>query len=696
MPTVKTYGQWGGIDYRSNDLVKNRITARDAQNTDINERGALTKRFGQTTIQDAAITNVGIWGTGTWTNKAGIKVPVNMFENNLMIGDTDDATAMTAVAKVAYLSNLNGDSAARLRGVTFASMAGNLYIATGRGPLLKYDGEKLSRTGAPTKIITSITRLGGVGQWTATTVDYKFTFTIADHNGVVTTGAASPAVRLANKLAVERPSIQLPNITELADGYKIKNEGGTIAPQPVTNTYNFQVDETIWGVGDVVFRLDAANRTVETFRLLEKIGANLFRTDMLFTNNNIWSISNVFAQVARSIDGNPYEICYEYIIDPVLVPPALVDDGATAFSLGIFSNPENAGYVPLNPKYVSTHKTQIVLSGMENEPNAVYFSDILDQEAFSPNNSFIPGFNQVSDLRGTASFQGALLTLSNSNIFVTTGILDNASGYTTDTYPGGNIGALNQNGVVETDFGLVIATASGPWVIRSLGQYPEWFGERVANYFIDRGGAAVNGLPNAAWLQSFRKLMITGSDVALLVYDAKSDTWHRWSNCNLASTLVSATNKTAYVINQNGGISDRYRKFNTSYVESTYNDDGAAISMYYRTAFDALEEWSLKKKYLRLKVFRSSNASDNIFTQQAGSYDLGIDFYYDADTQNVWSTTLSFGTATSIPYFAKTKMPNKRGYSLSITFNNSQLNKKLSISGYELEFEVTAKPRVEK
>lgn len=700
MPVNKYYGIWGGIDYRTNDLLKNKANARDCENTDINERGALSKRFGTTTLLDYTIGGTGVWGLGTWTNKSGVKLPVALIDDDLYIGNSEDATSFSAVNKVAYLSSLGADAAARLRGATFASMGGTLYIATGTSQLLKYDGEKLSLSGAPTLPINSVTTSASAGEWTATTVDYKFTYTIADKNGIITVGAPSDVKSLASKTAIQQPQISVPNLRELDHGVKVKLDSvaSAVPPATISGTYNITLDQTKWSVGDIVFQEDPSAKFVVVYKLLEKVGVNTFRTDTLFNTVNIQAVSNIYITLARSIDGNPYQIAFE-VVNKAPVGQTISDYhiGGLPVEQGVFDEPQNVGYIPLKPKYVSTHLTQLILSGIQDEPQSVYFSDILDQEAWSPNNSFIPGFNQVSEIKGNYSFQGALLTFTTSNIFQTSGTLDSAVGFRTDPYAGGNIGALNQNGITETDFGLVVVTSSGPWVIESTGSYPKWFGERVANYFIDRGGAVVIGVPQACWLPSFRKLLITGSDVGMIVFDAKSDTWHRWAGCNSASQSIAATNRTAYFVNQNAlATKDRLRKFNATYTESSYNDDGAAISAYYKTTFDTISgEWSRKKKFLRLKLFRMSDSNDNIFTQAAGAFTVAVNFYYDLDTDNTWTTTLSLGDNTTAPFFAKTKLPNKRGYAISMTFANSENNKKMSLAGFEIELEAPSSEKVE-
>jgi hypothetical protein len=497
--------------------------------------------------------------------------------------------------------------------------------------------------------------------------------------------------------------ILVPCITEANDGiaFRYDDSSSTVPPLTTDDSFIIQLDETKWGVGDILFQESHgdAQREVETIRLLEKVGTNSFRTDTLFTGVYAGAVCNIFIQLQRSIDGDPFEICYE----KVNTGSAQVGFADTAvvngvpYDLGTYDELENVGYQPVNPQYVTTHRNQIIVSGIQDEPNSVYFSDITDQEAFSPNNSFIPGFNRTSETRGLASFQGGLLVFTLSNIFIVSGILDNSTGYSVDPYPGGNIGALNQNSIVETDIGLAVVTASGPWMINSLGAYPQWFGERVANYFIDRGGASIVALPSSTWLPTFRKLIISASDADMLMYDAKSDTWHRWTNTLRATTLMCATNSTAYFVTENNdATAEDIRKFKTSYVESTYNDDGNAIVAWYKTVFDSMDAWSQYKKYLRLKLFRNSDSSDTLFTQAAGAFTVDINFYYNLDTAHTWATSLSLGDQSTYPFWAKTKMPNKKAYSLSITFSNSENNKKMALAGYEIEYELPYAEKVER
>ena len=135
----------------------------------------------------------------------------------------------------------------------------------------------------------------------------------------------------------------------------------------------------------------------------------------------------------------------------------------------------------------------------------------------------------------------------------------------------------------------------------------------------------------------------TTSDSVLVAYDYYRDAWLQWTNLDYTGGVSLYNNKIFFnnrFKNASDVISTELSSMSTEETTHDYNDHASAISFEYDTNWESLQEPTVPKKFLRLKVY--SNDTDNTF--ESPGFQLGIALqknYSSADTKDESGTTIT-------------------------------------------------------
>jgi hypothetical protein len=696
MPVLKNYTQFTGLDLKVSHLREDSLSARDSLNTDISDKGSLIKRKG---ISSAATSVTDVLGVGVWINSDGEEIPVYIKQDGLYVGNDPFPTSFSlAINTIANpFANSHTNTLGDKQGASFATLNGNLYIATGYDPLMKYDGVRLSKAGAPNTIPSSITTTSTSGDWTATSsVRYYSTYTIEDENQIISSSALSSYRELTGaKPATTRYELTFPTLAP-TDGWAIKSSA--LLANITVGATSIVIAESTWSVGDTIYISgtpgDLAPQLVERYVLIAKTATNTFTLDRpaeSAATSGIY-VSNGYISIIRQIDQGSLILAAEYPLRTGVSTETYFDsDGtATAPNFGIFNLPVNKGLAP-KASYVSVHRNQLVLADIleDNVDNSkrldtVFYSDIADQEAFNVNNSFIPSRQNGVAVTGISTFRDNLYTFTKNDIFVISGDLETSLSFRVDRVPYSNMGCISHQSIQNTEAGLFFLSQRGVYRIVAPSSKPEWVGEPISPLTTGTVDLTTQGYANGAYLNRESKYIISLTDSHAYVFDIKSNTWHKWDVLK-SSQLVTANSETIIMVNDTASAVDKYLQEDTDATRIDFGSD--AINMFYTTAWDSFGAASKFKKFLRAKIF---TGLDDTF----GAFTLTVNTYFDYNSSSTASIDFAMNDNASYPSETKSKLPSRKAKSVSWKISNNTVSKRTDISGVEVEAEFPYAERV--
>lgn len=721
MPILKNYTKFTGLNLRSSILDQNALSARDSENTDINEKGSLIRRFGAITAE--GLSSLDVSGVSTYTRLDGLQVPVFIRGNDFLVGDAETGNMGFNAANApisTFFANSITNNLHEQQGASFATLNGNLYIATGYDPLYRYDGFQIGQASVPSKEIDSITVTGGAsGQWVSNgDVSYRTTYTYLTGNGQITeSDYSSIETEIGSKLASEIYRVIVPTIQQ-SEGYSVKSTSDPIALGGNNYIDILNAEASKWNDGEWLYLMKTSITGSKHSPLLfqiQNVGASgsgfsapYTRLTLTTTIDSVVSfgasdfITNAYITIYRRIENNPFIIAGYAPNDVDVSTVTFRDDtdGSTAFDhvsfnydtslipdppdFGLAVDPVNKGIAPV-ASFITTFRDQLVLAGDPDNPGTVYFSDINDAEAFSATNSFRPSPAPGAKITGLAVFRDNLYVFTKNSIYIVSGDLDVTLGFRVDRMGGGEVGALSHQSIQNTPAGLMFLADRGVYRIVDPSVAPEEIGFNINTIFTDRSITFTREYANGAYVTTLNKYFLNYDQDNILVYDIDTNSWHKWTRLSDDSYIIAANTKTLFSIDVGNNI---MLDLKISDGTSDRNDNGVAIPWSYTTGWEDVGSSSQFKKFLRLRLYGQPDGNDT-------SRVITMENYYDYDAVNTAaSIQLTLNDINTFPFDAKTKLPSRKARAYSIKIGNGDINKLVEIAGIEVEIQTPYRERI--
>jgi hypothetical protein len=188
----------------------------------------------------------------------------------------------------------------------------------------------------------------------------------------------------------------------------------------------------------------------------------------------------------------------------------------------------------------------------------------------------------------------------------------------------------------------------------------------------------------------------------IFVYDYPRDAWLEWDQINAAGGMTELQNEIFFSERKYyqslltaGSYLYRFHNSNTAF---DYADNASSIDFYWISAWDFFGEASVLKNFLAIRMFSTEDASSE--------FDLVVETQVNwiKEPYSTLSVTIGGGGygqdqwnvdpwgSPSEPTLTR-KLNNNRVKSLRVVFRNSELQKNILLTGYELEVATPYKPR---
>jgi hypothetical protein len=609
-----------------------------------------------------------------------------------------------------------------------------LYLSNGYDEVIKYDGQNAYRAGVPEPASITAVASATAGGFTGDNYVYKVQYLQKDAQGNETSGnwiASDPPISIP-VITPSQISLTVANILA-ASGFNT-NCAVVNGAQTVVTTItvdNGSGSAHTLKVGDTAYFYDAVTAnyverliTAVTPTTITIQGAGVTVADNAVISNNLrivlWRSKNsatyptVFYAVAE-IPNNSFSATQTYV------------DLKADTSLGAtFIEPETDRSPPVKGRYISAYQNIMITAGNLQFPNQVSFSDVESPEYFSvPDNSF-----QVSDLLGDR-----ITGISPSNeffiVFQSRAIHSVSGDLSTLQFRvdqvANDIGCAAHATIKDISGALAFLSYNGPRVLQG-GQIPKGLGPFETNQNISRIDPIFEqrGETDSQKLWQFKRATafhdrvgqkylcyvpcetdLSGERYAnenslIFVYDYPRDAWLEWDEINAAGGMTELQNEIFFSERKYyqslltaGSYLYRFHNSNTAF---DYADNASPIDFYWISAWDFFGEASVLKNFLAIRMFSTEDTSSE--------FDLVVETQVNwiKEPYSTLSVTIGGGGygqdqwnvdpwgSPSEPTLTR-KLNNNRVKSLRVVFRNSELQKNILLTGYELEVATPYKPR---
>ena len=542
-----------------------------------------------------------------------------------------------------------------LENASFATLNNVLYIANGTDELMKYDGSSVYRAGVPEPETFTVSGQGAGTQGNTNTYFYGIIYKFTDAK----LNTFSSRMKTLEVADVQSPDsnniiINLPDI--IKTGFK-------------NSSISVEIYRTVAGAG-----LAGPFYKIET---------RSYSASDTFTDNR-----------------------------PDTNDPNAIDDLNNAYIL-----PGDLTHdLPPKGKYLSVYKNSLVVSGQPTNVNNVSFSlaasEILlekGSEAFpSATNQILVESSFGDRISAIASLRDSLFVFHKNSIHALIGEINDDQGVTfiSDLITKeGQLGCESNSSILEISNKLMFLSRDGLYTIDTSSKLEElsslihplfinselklkrtvskaWTDEQLIIIQIPTEGADNNNIYST-------------SDSLVVAYDLVRAAWLQWDNIDLAGGCSVFKDKLFF--NSRGVSKANLSCFSKSETEFDYADHAVPIQFSYDTNWESLNEPTVFKKFLRLKLYSFDQDKDF----ESSSFDLRVSIqknYIDTDTGgilfdfgksaangwglNPWGQE-PWGDATLS--FMKTKLPTGKSNCIKLRFSNVDINENVLVSKYELE-----------
>lgn len=619
-------------------------------------------------------------------------------------------------------TNKNDDD---FENVTAHQINNVLYLANGYDFTQKYDGQTVYRAGVPTPAsISSSLAAGGV---TGTNYYHKAQYIQIDAVGNVVEGNT---LRTTTGLSPVGQSMDV-TVANIQAGTGFNTNCAIVAgAQVAVNTIT--VDDGSGGshtmkVGDTAYFFDGVSAgyvsrevTAIAATTITVAGSAVTVADNAVISNNLrigifrnqtsGSTPTVFYLVAE-IPNNSFAATQVYndnLADAAL--GAQLIEGATDRS------------PPPKGRYVSAFKNQLVIAGDPDFQNTVYWSDVDGPEYFpniGTNQADVPS-QKGSVITGIAPNNEVFAVFQNPGIHIISG--DIATGNIRFDQITSDLGAVAHATIQEIKGTLYFLSDVGPRKMVG-GQLPLPLGQAVGDdqftasridpVFDQRGmeDSEIYQLKRAIgfhdrkgekyWLYLPTESETGGnkhanSNSLIFAYDYSRDAWLKWNNMNLSGGAIQLGDEILW-------IERRYSSVNTSVDHVMYRqmrlndawdyqDHLLPIEWNYKPQWEALNEPSVYKKFIAIRIFSIEELQNNdlmltVDTEVNYKPDVSV-ASFDFDFGGGGYGNNAYGTAPYgdlIEVAQKHRLSGGRFQSFRPIFSNELDQQNVILTGWELE-----------
>ena len=579
---------------------------------------------------------------------------------DLPLGDTayTDLLSLNAILAPNELDS-------ELENATFAQLNNVLYISNGYCPVLKWDGEKLYRAGLPGLVKDVIP-----GTWAY------------DQDTVVSNTTASGSIHSG--------TYYYKIVLEYTDA-----KGNFITSQP----------------SDPIDVSHSSNASVG-FSINSSVFDGLHR-----------DVSHLKYSLYRTIEGAATTDLY-YKVGTVGFNSSIIDNlnDTTLQTKPLLVDPIKRHDPPPIGRYLSVYKNCLVVSGQRLNVNNLQYSlpknaatGEIGSEYFPDDDNGVVIQSSFGDrITGIAPLRDLLYVFHRNSIHVLSGNINELEVPTTDLITReGNVGCQSHSSIEELNNTLIFLSQNGVYSIDSSNALTElsslikpifldkdlkrkravtfnWTEKNMLLFFIPKETIDV---PSSGGSSFYIAKNLSTSVV--LAYDYYKQAWLQWDTLDFSGGISSTEDKTYFAGRSTNLFTNFFLDNGDTY---DYRDHNEAIKFNYETNWESLQEPTIPKKYLRLKIH--SFDSDGLFESPQGfqinafiqkeyvPVDLGnIEFDFGRNAGGGWgSFQWGSGAWGSIATDSvKSKLPTGKSKCMKLRFVNEDINENVLITTYELE-----------
>lgn len=577
-----------------------------------------------------------------------------------------------------------------LENVSFAQLNNVLYISNGYNYVLKYDGNKVYRAGLPGLVNDVIP-----GTWA-----YDIQSVIEVEKGAG--GSSIPHGDYWYKLVIEYTD----------------NKGNFITSQPsdpilMNLTTNSGHIDLYWNTS-IFSNLDldtsrlrvAVYRTIRlgnygTTTAVDAAGALYYRLGDVPYNNNEGHTMTTSGNPVRFEDTN------------------IITGNQAAYKL--LNEPIKRHDPPPKGRYLTVFKNCLVISGQKENVNNLQYSLPKNADTQEIGSEYFPDDDNgiiIQSIFGDkitaiAPLRDLLYVFHKNSISVLSGNINELEAPTVDLITKeGNVGCQSFHSIEELNNTLIFLSQNGIYTIDSSNALTE-LSSLIKPIFLDKNLVRKRTV-TFNWTEKNILLFIipketdytypqvlyepldTLSSSIVLAYDYFKEAWLQWDSVDFSGGISLFEDELYFTGREKDKIFTSFFLDNGDTYD--YRNHNEPIKFNYETNWESLQDPTIPKKYLRLKIhsfdsdttFESPQGFDiNVYIQKNYvNTDLGvINFDFGKNSGGGWGS-FSWGSGTwgSIATdSSKSKLPTGKSKCMKLRFVNEDLHENVLITTYELE-----------
>ena len=593
--------------------------------------------------------------------------------------------------------------------VSFEQMHNVLYISNGKDNVMKYDGSKVYRAGLP------------IFPEDSDAADY---FDEANNLSSDSTGTALTNGYYSYKLVLEYTD---------AVGNVITSQPSNAALINVTGGSNHVHIDFSDYVGTHIEGFDKAGTFDSSHPLFDSLEVGVRPNTA--TIDKYQNEKRLRVLIYRSYDSSPVaaDAIYHLVAD---VPYDYDVNGYSGISsASVFSDEDTDTdinlFLALTPTikrkdpppkgaYLAKFKDCLVISGQTKNVNNIQYSQGFDADSgeigseYFPNdtNGVIVNSSFGNKITAIAPLRDLLYIFHEDSIHVLAGDISDPEGipFTVDLLTNeGGLGCVSHQSITEFQNNLIFLSRQGYYSINSSNALTEMSSlvkplfndkslvfERALTFNWTDKDLLIMMVPKEAPGIAIPGRLFTSSDSLIIVYDYYRGAWLKWDSLDFSAGMCVSNNKLLFISRKESD--HKLNSFNDLGDTTDYADHTEAINFEYDTNWESLNEPTIPKKFLRLRL-HSFDTEENF---ESPSFDVDVKIQKDYNDVDLGSINFNFGGGSLeegwglSPWgssawgniqrkFVKSKLPTGKSKCLKLRFINNTINQNVLITNYELE-----------
>lgn len=700
---LKLFGA-GGIDQKTNNLLRDPRKLRDARNIEYNTHGEYVKRDGS----DIDATSTEIYDT----------LPYSTLKSNVIyIKSLDTYFAYDGVNYIVLKNGIKetlpgmGFTELGVIGTDFNEISSDEYLntlvfthKTNQVATCIYDGQSVYRAGLPAPVISSVT---------AGSLFMLSFFEFVDHQGNTTMGPATitPSADSSGTISFDNLETGFYNIDLLVVTFPVGitfiDKTTRTLSNVITNNYEVgqkicirsssrsyeaasnglclttisQQDSTTIN-GDLFILLEIESKTANSVTFTEESFKNRRITFTVSATSGNYQVATntilrLFFSSSETTGYTGYTSDYGIRVVNSLATNTRVYTTVAPLSEILLSDIYDITTSKLRPPKCSTIKVfgeQLVCGGVlsfwdfnNKETNytnndLVMYSDSSTGDIgfnFSEINRQLIGNTYDGQIIGMTRAKDSMIIFKDTSVYSIDGVLIPGQ-YGLRKIETNEIGCLSESSIISTDGVVVFQGQDG---LYQLNGYKAVKITDELDLFFD----TIDPTKTRSVVRNKKDQFLFFTDLGVVVYDYHHKEWFIWDTLSAEYGVIVDNNRDIKMFLETEAI-----EFVTA-----KNDQGAAIDSYIETAWFDLGEPSLLKKLTDIRVFALNNPG----------YTLTLQVFRDWDINKFKAPfTIDF-TDTSTKTDLR-KIDIQMAQSISLKMSNAVIDEDINISGYELLIDV--------